>query len=360
MVEHAGTEKEPGVPEWTSRDEEKREHADQPPKLTMKLLYGMIQEVQQYNERIATRLDEFEHYLLEVQAARAQLEASAARTIAKAKAIAALSEAAASADAAIVDAAIAQQQAIGAVGADSAAALQPISAEGVDTAIAQQQAISADDVDATIVQQQAISSDSTNSTADLQPINADNANSATAQQFVSSGSADSATAQHQPISSDGMDSTTALMMISVDSKDPAMASSLQSTSSESAITENIAPNEEDLQAQVILHGKAGARRAQPESLMSLAMEVLGFPNDDHGYDSSEDGLDPGEGTNPFDNDSFLTLEAAAASETQPRSHTPEHTNAAALSMPFYTPRSQRHPAPKKSFLNLLGFRTRIS
>ncbi|MWC29061.1 hypothetical protein [Paenibacillus sp. MMS18-CY102] len=342
MVEHVRTEKEPGVPEWTSREEDKREHADLPPKLTMKLLYGMIQEVQQHNERIAARLDEFEHYLLEVQAARAQLEASAAKTIAKAKALAALSEAAASADATLAHA---QLSAVNDEATNALRQLGPVS----------------DDATPAMAQLGAVSGEANPAMAQLGAVN-DETTPAPAQLGAVSGEANPAMVQLGAVNDETTPASAQLGAVS-DEANPAMAQ-LGPASDEAAIALGLVPlgaNSADaMPSAVILHGKAGARASQPESLMSLAMEVLGFPNDDHSYDSSEDGLDPGEGANPFDTESFLVIEAAATSEAAPRAFAQDNANAATKSMPFFTPRSQRHPAPKKSFLNLLGFRTRIS
>jgi hypothetical protein len=282
-MERVWTEKEPLVPEWSDHKEDKKEQTDGMPKLSLKLLYGMIQELKQSSEQLNARLDEFEHYMIEVQAARAQLEADAARTIARAKALAALHDRAALAEA--------------------AAAVQR---SPVDLAAA------------------AVHS-SKEDCADIAAIEA----------------VEPPAEEH----SDLMNTVAAIINHSPTVVEPIVDNSSQAAEETQAIE------------AIPLHAKPGKPESQPAYLMTLAQEVLGITSDEDG----DDGLDREEGANPFDPDSFAahSVEAAEA-QAVPTAALPAQHSAAAMTSPFFMPRSQRHQSSKKTFLSLFGFRTRIS
>ncbi|GMK39838.1 hypothetical protein PCCS19_28930 [Paenibacillus sp. CCS19] len=325
-MERVWTEKEPLVPEWYDHKEEKKEQADGTPKLSMKLLYGMIQELKQCSERLNARLDEFEHYMIEVQATRAQLEADAARTIARAKAAAARHDRVAFADAALSAHAHEHGQAFN-------VEIPPMSASP-DTADAPsyELAETVADMASTPVPEEAISQMDEEVPAADEP----------------------AVAAAIAIVNDDIAPTASAEIVSFDSaevEEPAMHSQAQTDNDVLVFDIDAIP----------LHAKPSKLESQPSYLMSLAQEVMGFTSSET---EAEDGLDPGEGANPFDPDSFAAVSLASAeAEAAPAAALPaavQPSTSAAMSSPFFTPRSQRHPSSKKTFLSLFGFRTRIS
>ncbi len=331
-MEREGTEKEPVVSEWPYEKDMKKDQmiAEQPPKLSLKLLHGMIQELQQYNERIAARLDEFEIYLIQVQAARAQLEASAASTIAKAKAVAVMHEqsVARDANAEATEEAAERMARPNTVDADAREAGHTMADAMVS---ADHSATSADTVMAPDLE------DAMDEAMDERPVPAP---------AFSADSVD--TADVAPEMSNAADRSAAVDIIEAVPGDWAIIAAEQLNT-----------------VQMGVAMKPANRESGSNDLMTLAMEVLGFTSDAYDEDSSEDGIDPGEGVNPFDPDSFAggsSAYAYAAADASPELRAQAQTSSPSsnLSSPFFMPRSQRHQAGKKKFLSLFGFRTRIS
>ncbi|GFN31070.1 hypothetical protein [Paenibacillus xylaniclasticus] len=299
MLEREWTEKEPVMSEWTHQNETKKEplNADQPPKLSMKLLYGMIQELKQYSERLSARLDEFEVYLIQVQAARAQLEANAASTIAKTKLSETIVQSSQDAKAAAAPNAASDQEQLAAASEGNSSS--QVTAESVDAV---------DAVDAVAVERAYPQPDSSS----VEP--------------TASFAAD------EPVERQEVASPVPII--------PAVIEAAPGT--EVQPSGSIKP---------ISHETGSA------DLMTLAMEVMGLMDDE---DDDEDGLDPGEGVNPFNPDRYVSSSLAnAAADARPERFANTSSLGSDLSSPFFTPRSQRHQG-KKKFLNLFGFRTRIS
>ncbi|MBD3920178.1 hypothetical protein H8B09_15540 [Paenibacillus sp. PR3] len=325
-MERVWTEKEPLVPEWYDHKDDKRDQADGMPKLTMKLLYGMIQELKQCSDRLSARLDDFEHYMIEVQATRAQLEADAARTIARTKVAASLHDRSAFAEAAMT-----------APGQAAVAVASPMHMHNpADTSD-----IPDDESTETFTAME----DEPLTTA-VEPETEESVS------LIDMSDAASIEAAIDDLAA----SIDAVEVISHNSDIEELAAATITNEQEEAV----AIDTIDVIDLIPLHAKPSKLESQPSYLMSLAQEVLGFTNPD----DAEEGLDPGEGANPFDPDSFAahsmdTAEAQAASASSLPAAV-QHSTSSAMTSPFFTPRSQRHPSSKKTFLSLFGFRTRIS
>lgn len=331
-MERVWTEKEPLVPEWYDHKDDKKDQADGMPKLSMKLLYGMIQELKQCSDRLSARLDEFEHYMIEVQASRAQLEADAARTIARAKAVASLHDRSVFAEVAIT----ASRQ------------TDPTFASPMH--LHKQQADASDNPT-----HESVETMTAVANEPLMAVAAEPEHEMNDEIFPLVAMSDALAIEAV------IDELTA-----TDTVDTVEAISHTSTFEEPAVVNITNAQDEAVHIDIIdavdlipLHTKPSKLESQPSYLMSLAQEVLGFTS----ADDAEDGLDPGEGANPFDPDSFAahsmdTAEAQAA----PASSLPvtQHVAPSGVTSPFFTPRSQRHQTTKKTFLSLFGFRTRIS
>jgi len=325
-MERVWTEKEPLVPEWYDHKDEKKDQGDGMPKLTMKLLYGMILELQQRSDRLSARLDEFEHYMIEVQATRAQLEADAARTIARAKAAASLQDRSAFADAAMT-----------APGQAAAAAASPMQLhKPVDTNYnADEELIKT----ITAIENEPLTAAAKPEMNEADPL-VDTPNTAAIDASIDA-SIDVSIDAAEVVSHNANSETLFDMNRTNDQEEPAASDAI------------------DVVDLIPLHTKPSKLESQPSYLMSLAQEVLGFTTPDE----AEEGLDPGEGANPFDPDNFAAHSIdTAEGQAAPASSLPvvQHGSPSGVSSPFFTPRSQRHQASKKTFLSLFGFRTRIS
>lgn len=324
VMERVWTEKEPLVPEWYDHKEDKKDQADGMPKLSMKLLYGMIQELKQCSERLNARLDDFEHYMIEVQATRAQLEADAARTLARAKAVAARHDSITFPE--MASAIHGHGQAV-----DADAETPPMHEAPHNTTVHVDQSIK------TGAAEEHPPALEANLMLDQDAACADESAVAAAIAI-----ADETIA--------AVDSTEIVSLHSSEVEELTELSLMQTDDATSAINIDAIP----------LHTKPSKLESQPGYLMSLAQEVMGFTSPES---DAEDGIDPGEGANPFDPDSFAVhhLETAEA-QAAPAAALPaaSHNTAAAMTSPFFAPRSQRHQTSKKTFLSLFGFRTRIS
>lgn len=329
-MERAWTEKEPLVPEWSDYKEDKKEQADGMPKLSLKLLYGMIQELKQTSDRLNARLDDFEHYMIEVQAARAQLEADAARTIARAKALAAFHERAAFAEASA---------------AATGVAIPTVSS--VSTASTGQ------------------SSESEDAALNVMMESVEQADEHTSATFEAV-EEESVAADTLAVITSALDTASESTVILIDSEPVAAANLAEEhiaaihedeSVSVTTVDELLNVDNSVMIDAIPMLMKPGKLESQPGYLMSLAQEVMGFSSPEA---EAEDGLDPGEGANPFDPDSFAALETAEAQAASAAALPASHGSAATLTSPFFTPRSQRHPSSKKTILSLFGFRTRIS
>lgn|GEM_PF-1149582 len=353
-MEREWTEKEPVVSESPYGKEAKKDqdNAEQPPKLTMKLLYGMIQELQQYSERIAARIEEFEVYLIQVQAARAQLEASAASTIARTKA----------AEAAMRERPDAQNDAVTMREemTESAFVMEDADETGIEVAAGGTLASSE-----TLVSAERLAAAALNAalSEQVQAIAASLVGGGSAPVTVAAADDGGADTEAEPAaetvvsasSIDGMTDGPSAPFIDRIADDLSASASLNMD----GIGIELADADE-----VPVYMRPAGRENGSDDLMTLAMEVLGFPYgaQDEGID--EDDLDPGEGVNPFDPDGFALGSAdaydfaTAGASSEPRAQT--SSPGSGLTSPFFMPRSQRHQGAKKKFLNLFGFRTRIS
>ncbi|PWW07489.1 hypothetical protein DFQ01_102386 [Paenibacillus cellulosilyticus] len=343
-MERAWTEKEPLVPEWYDHKEDKKEQADGMPKLSMKLLYGMIQELKQSSEQLSARLDDFEHYMIEVQAARAQLEADAARTIARAKALAAYHERVAFAEAAAAVPGMAAAPPTSAVPSSDFEDEETTVMELAEAVVEHPTAAAEEKV---VEHPTAAAEEKVVVTANMTAVTANVPHAEVEVESVGS------MIEPEPSAALSAEEHAALLNTVTE------IFNHSSTAVEPIADNNSQAAEERIVIEAIpLHAKPGKLESQPSYLMSLAQEVLGFTSSD---EDVEDGLDPGEGANPFDPDSFAahSMEIAEA-QAAPAAALPAQHSAAAMSSPFFTPRSQRHQSSKKTFLSLFGFRTRIS